>query len=296
MIKVSVIIPTYNRDKVLIDTIKSVLKQKFSGFELIVVDQTLQHDKETKRYINKYKGKKFSYYLVSPPSLPAARNFGFKKAKGEIVIYIDDDVVLDDGFIQAHFDSYQLYNIGVVAGRVKQKGKKVSSELAYLRKTSFGAGNFNYLKMTFAQTPQGCNMSFRKDVLRKAGGFDTNFIGNAMREETDLAFRLRKLGYQTLFNPKASLYHHFYPTGGCREKSVIHDDYIIYRNEMLFFLRHRPLVYFPYFFAGHFIKYVFNQELVDQGKIFSRLKVFTKGLIVGLYIYFFPRPQIKSTT
>lgn len=290
-INVSVIITTYNRNEVLINTIKSVLKQKFKNYELIIIDQTKEHDVKTQEFIEKNKNKKFHYYLVAPPSLPAARNSGLKKAKGEVVIYIDDDVILDDGFIKAHYDTYRAHNVVIVAGRVKQKDKPISNTLAYLKKTSFGAGNFNYLKEAFLETPQGCNMSFNKKVLEQVGGFDTNYIGNAMREESDVAFRLRKLGFRTLFNPKASLYHLFYPIGGCREDST-HDDYIIYRNEMLFFMRHRPKIYFPFFLAGYFFKYVFNRKLISRGVVFSRFAVFIKGLLIGFLIYLFPKKQI----
>lgn len=290
--KVSVVIPTYNRNRVLVQTIKSVLNQKFKNFELLIVDQSKKHDKFTQNFLEKVKSENVKYYKIGPPSLPAARNFGLKKARGKIIIYIDDDVILDDGFIKAHYESYIKKKAVAVAGRIKEKNKPVSHELLYLRKTSFGAGNFNYLKYGFAQTSQGCNMSFKKHLLLKVGGFDTNFIGNAMREETDLCFKLRKMGKKILFNPNASLFHLFFKTGGCREKKTIHDNYIIYRNEMIFFLRHRPLVYFPYFFAGHFFKYVLNRKLINQGKVFPRLKVFTLGIISGIFVYLFPKDKL----
>jgi glycosyltransferase involved in cell wall biosynthesis len=290
--KVSVIIPTYNRNKVLTETIESVLSQKFKSFELIIVDQSKKHNKQTTGFLNNMKDKRFSYYKISPPSLPAARNFGLKKALGDVVIYIDDDVILDDGFIKAHYESYIKYKAVAVVGRIKEKNKPVSDKLLFLRKTSFGAGNFNYPNFAYAETAQGCNMSYKKSLLKKIGGFDTNFIGNAMREESDVSFKIRKMGKKILYNPKASLFHKFYKSGGCREKTTIHDNYIIYRNEIIFFLRHRPLVYFPYFFAGHFFKYVLNRELIAQKLFAHRFKVFVKGLTTGTIIFFFPKKPI----
>lgn len=293
-IKISVIIPTYKRNGVLVNTINSVLQQKFRGFELIIVDQTKKHDKQTQSFLDNLSDGKVRYFKVTPPSLPAARNFGLKKAKGEIIVYIDDDVLLDPGFIKAHYESYKKYKAVAVAGRIKEKDKPLTDKLLFLRKTSFGAGNFNYPNFAYAQTAQGCNMSYKKQILLKAGGFDTNFIGNAMREETDVSFRLRKMGRKILYNPKASLSHLFYKRGGCREKKTIHDNYVIYRNEMIFFLRHRPLIYFPYFFAGHFFKYVLNRKLIGKKMVFSRLKVFVLGLLAGAWIYFFPKKPIVS--
>lgn len=291
-IKVSLIIPTYNRNKPLVKTIKSVLKQQFYGFELLVLDQTLNHDKSTRQFLDKNKNKKFIYYQINPPSLPAARNFGIKCAQGKIVIFIDDDVILDTGFIKAHWESYQKYNVVSVVGRIKEKSKPPCDTLMYFRKTGFGAGNFNYSKTAFAETVQGCNMSFKKNLLKKIGGFDTNYIGNAIREESDLSFRISKLGYKILFNPDASLYHLVFPAGGCREDNPTFDNYIQYQNEFLFFLRHRPKRYLPYFLGGHLYRYVFNRDMIEKKKVYFRLKMFTKGITLGTSRYFFPRKPI----
>lgn len=291
---VSLIIATYNRNQVLVNTINSVLKQKFRKYELIIVDQTLKHDKKTEEFIKNLPTKNISYYFVTPPSLPAARNFGLEKARAEIILYIDDDVLLDPSFIRAHFDSYKKKGVVTVVGRIKQKDKPISDRLLFLRKTSFGAGSFNYPKFAYAETTQGCNMSYKKKVLLEIGGFDTNYIGNAVREESDVSFKLRKKGYKILYNPEACLYHLFYPSGGCREEKSVHDNYIIYRNEMLFFLRHRPIIYFPYFFAGHFFKYVLNRELLKKQIVLSRLIVFIKGLIAGFFVFLFPKKPIVS--
>lgn len=293
-IKASVIIATYNRNRVLVNSINSVLAQKFASFELLIIDQSKKHNKKTQDFLDKLKNKKVRYFKIFPPSLPAARNFGLKKALGDIVIYIDDDVILDKGFIKAHYDSYIKKKAVAVAGRIKEKNKPVSDKLLFLRKTSFGAGNFNYPRFAYAETAQGCNMSYKKSLLKKIGGFDTNFIGNAMREESDVSFKIRKLGKKILYNPKASLFHLFYKSGGCREKTTIHDSYIIYRNEIIFFLRHRPLKYFPYFFAGHFFKYVLNRELVAQNLVLPRLKVFVQGLICGTLVFFFPKKPLEA--
>lgn len=293
-VKVSVIIPTYNRNNVLVQTIKSVLEQKFNSFELLIVDQSKKHDKQTQNYLDNLNDGKVRYFKITPPSLPAARNFGLKKASGDIIIYVDDDVLLDTGFIKAHLNSYKKRDAVCVAGRVRQKDKPVTDTLLYFRKTGFGAGSLNFSKFAYTETALGCNMSYKKDVLLKIGGFDTNFIGNAIGEESDVSFKLRKQGFKILFNPNASLFHLFYQSGGCREKKSIYDNYIVYRNEMIFFLRHRPLIYFPHFFAGHFFKYVINRKLIGKKIVFSRLKVFVLGLLVGTWVYFFPKNPVVS--
>lgn len=293
-VKVSVIIPTYKREQLLVNTIKQVLKQKFSSFELIVVDQTQKHTKNTQDFLKGVGDIRFRYFKVTPPSLPAARNFGIAKALGEVIIYIDDDVILDNGFIKAHFEIYKDKSVVAAVGRIKEKGKE-PGELLFFRKTDFGAGNFNYPFTSYAITAQGCNMSFRKNILLKIGGFDTNYIGNALREESDVTFRLRKLGYQTLYSPKPSLTHLFAKSGGCKENGPTFENYIVFQNEFLFFLRHRPWIYFPYFFAGRFFKFVLNRKLIRKGIVWKRTKIFFKGLFLGLLTYIHPKKQIVVT-
>jgi GT2 family glycosyltransferase len=69
---------------------------------------------------------------------------------------------------------------------------------------------------TDAHHAQGCNMSFRKDVAIKLGGFDKRFGGSAHLEETDFCVRLIKGGYRMVFDPTAELIHLKDAAGGCR--------------------------------------------------------------------------------
>src|SRR5215203_4156489 len=94
--EISITIPTFNREEVLVDTIRDVLSsQTFKNFELIVVDQSLTHDQATLDAIAAINDPRFRYFRATPPSLTAARNFALKKAKSPYIIYIDDDVRLD---------------------------------------------------------------------------------------------------------------------------------------------------------------------------------------------------------
>lgn len=86
--KVSVIIPTYNRSKLVKEAIDSVLNQTFKDFELLIVDDGSADD--TKTIIEQY-GDKLSYYLTKHKGVSAARNFGIKKSCGEYLTFLDSD-------------------------------------------------------------------------------------------------------------------------------------------------------------------------------------------------------------
>jgi glycosyltransferase involved in cell wall biosynthesis len=89
MPKVSVIIPTYNREKYIVDTINSVLNQTFSDYEIIVVDDGSTDG--TERVIREQFPDKISY-LSKPNGGPAsARNMGMRIATGEYIAFLDSD-------------------------------------------------------------------------------------------------------------------------------------------------------------------------------------------------------------
>jgi len=247
---VSVIIPTYNRDEPLRKTLKSLLTQDYPNFEIIVVDQSDKEFPEKEKFLKKHK-KKISYFRLAPPSLPAARNFGLKKAKGEIIVFCDDDVKIKKGWILGHVKNYSDCRLGAVAGRVITKGQKIEPNFRGVGKISWWgkiAGGYS------SKTPQeignliGCNMSFRKQVLESIGGFDEKFVGNALREETDAALRIKKLGWKIAFSPKAELIHLRAEAGGCRKgenRLGWYRDF--FHNETYFCLKHIFWVWWPLF-------------------------------------------------
>src|SRR5437870_1137860 len=96
--KVSLIIPTYNRGAVLCDTIAMSLDQTHSDYEVIVVDQTASVDPKVRDYIHSL-GDQIRYCRLPKPNLPAARNAGVRLATGTVVIFIDDDVRIPRDYV-----------------------------------------------------------------------------------------------------------------------------------------------------------------------------------------------------
>jgi glycosyltransferase involved in cell wall biosynthesis len=92
---ISVIIPTYQREAVLCASVDEALRQDYPNFEVLVVDQTQQHEPDTEQHLQHLADVgKVQWYRVDWASLPAARNYGVSKAKGDIILFIDDDVEL----------------------------------------------------------------------------------------------------------------------------------------------------------------------------------------------------------
>jgi len=88
MVKVSVIIPTYNRAYFLKEAIDSVLAQTYKDYELIVVDDGSED--ETAQIVKQYQNK-LRYIFIPHQGVSRARNIGIQEAKGELIAFLDSD-------------------------------------------------------------------------------------------------------------------------------------------------------------------------------------------------------------
>jgi len=92
-IKISVIIPTYNREKLIVDSIKSVLNQTYKNLEVIIIDDGSEDN--TKQVINKIQDNRIKYIkLEKNGGAGKARNIGIKNAVGQYISFQDSDDIL----------------------------------------------------------------------------------------------------------------------------------------------------------------------------------------------------------
>ena len=91
-------------------------------------------------------------------------------------------------------------------------------------------------------------MSFRKEAIEAAGGFDRRFGGSAFLEETDACLRVKHAGFRIRFDPEAVLIHLKDPTGGCRPKNPQDWFWWYGHNYMLLLLKNFPWYSWPGFF------------------------------------------------
>lgn len=262
---VSVIIPTYNREEVLKNTIEFVLQQDYHAFEVIVVDQTQIHQPEIESYLTTQASlHKIRWFRVDWASLPKARNYGVREAQGDLILFIDDDVELPERYLSLHVRNYlNSDEIGAVAGRVLDRLKLSESSIVIedLPPEAMDPGiAWYYLDLVHTIKPQqvisarGCNMSFRREIFTKYNlWFDERFRGSAVREESDFCLRLRQTGYKIWYDPEAYLVHLGEETGGC------HD------------LNTRSLQYQITFYHNHFLMALQNLTFSQQLRLYAKL-------------------------
>lgn len=267
---ISVIIPTYQREEPLRDTLEDVLKQDYPNLEILVIDQTLEHTETIKTYLEQLeKTGKINWFKVNWASLPGARNYGVRRAKGEIILFIDDDVQLPAGYLQNQANNYNNPEIGAVAGRVFDRMKLSDSQreyqgeytIEYLPSEAMDPGiAWYYIDLVHTIKPQqvisvrGCNMSFRQEIFTKYNiWFDERFRGSAVREESDFCLRLRNTPYKIWYDPEAHLIHLGEETGGCHDINT------------------KSLKYQLTFYHNHFLMALKNLTLTQQIRLYGKL-------------------------
>jgi GT2 family glycosyltransferase len=217
---ISLAIPTYNREAILLESIREALRFRSELLELLVIDQTRVHDHEVSSTLNGWHAEGLIRLVkLESPSLPGARNLALELTRADVLIFIDDDVLIDDGFVLGHRSAYLEVDVAAVAGRVRPP--QDSAPMPRPRRT---VKLLDYRHFDFdSETPLtdvgnfwGCNHSVRVSVARELGGYDEGYTGNALREETDLALNLITNGHRIVYAPAASLVHLASPSGGCR--------------------------------------------------------------------------------
>lgn len=141
-----------------------------------------------------------------------ARNVALPHAHGDVISFLDDDVVISATWQEAVLAAFQDDTVEAVAGRTRngQPGEE-SYESPIGRLLPDGS-----LTEGFASLPSdivlvdhgiGANMSFRRTVLALLGGFRDDYPGTAMREDTDIYLRVKRLGGKAVFSPDALVDH-----------------------------------------------------------------------------------------
>ncbi len=205
--KLSVVIPTYNKKDNLIEGLNTLSRQSYKNFEVIVIDDGSSDG--TKEAIRRREFPfKINYFFQNNKGPSSARNLGIKKARGEIIFFIDADIVCSENLLAEHIESHKKGDESLVVLGYMEWDPRIrltpfrkyigDYHLAYYRIT-----NDNDVDWGFFYTG---NISAYKSFLVKGGCFDECFPCAAY-EDTEFSYRLHKLGMRIILNRKAIAYH-----------------------------------------------------------------------------------------
>jgi glycosyltransferase involved in cell wall biosynthesis len=209
MPKASIIIPTFNRIARLKSVIAALEQQTIplDDFEVIVISDGSNDG--TDEYLQSYtQSLKLRVYFQKNQGPAAARNLGIKHAMGEIIIFLDDDVVPEPELVYEHLQIHARGENQVVLGpMLTPPGIRLSPwtqwEQEMLMK-QYNAMQNGEWQPTARQFYTG-NSSIARHHLITSGGFDTTF---RRAEDVELAYRLESIGVRFIYQQKAIGYHY----------------------------------------------------------------------------------------
>jgi len=210
----SVIIPTYNREKLLAKALEGYLAQSTPElvFELLVVDDGSTDGTATMVREFRERSPFPIRYLRQPNQGPAAaRNLGIREAASSIVLFTDSDIVPERELVAQHLEWHRAnpQTSAAVLGYVTwpEEIKATPFMRWYGENALFGYRGIRGKREIDFRFFYTCNLSLKTDFLRTCGQFDEEFKSAAW-EDIELGFRLEKTGLRLLYNPQAIAFHH----------------------------------------------------------------------------------------
>lgn len=196
-LRLTVELSTHNRLKILKLVVEQLFKQTLpkEEYEIVLVDDGSTDG--TKEWVNTLSPPvQFTYIRQEKDCLAVARNKGIRAAKGEYILFIDDDVIAGENLLKEHLRFHDLFPKSVVKGWV--------NHIDTLHIPKIPKFTMQDISTAFFWTS---NVSVKREYLIKAGLFDEAFKEYGW-EDLELGYRLRKLGLKCRYNKHALAFHY----------------------------------------------------------------------------------------
>lgn len=225
--KISVVIPVFNNEKTILKIIEILLKQRKINHEIIAVDNGSTDRSVFYLREAAERNKDYIYFFEERKrGAAAARNTGAKKAKSEVILFLGGDIIPDKNLLDRHWETHLQYpkiEIGCLGNVTWDQAVSPTPFMIFLE--NGGPQNaFGNLAGSDWADPEhyfyGSNISIKKEIFERAGGFDENNFSGYGWEDLELGYRLKKLNFRLKYEPTAvGFHHHFYSLSKVTERS-----------------------------------------------------------------------------
>jgi GT2 family glycosyltransferase len=219
----TVAIPTFCREAVLLETIEHLVSLPTRAEEVLVIDQTPQHDASTTDRLRQWSEQGFIRWVrLDRPSITAAMNHALQIARTPLVMFMDDDVVPVSDLVKIHQEAHlQDDTLWATVGQIIQPWQE-SSQIEPPRalkglRTDFDFPFHSTIEADVQNAMAG-NLCVNRVRALSIGGFDETFVGSAYRFETEFAKRIVNAGGRIRFLGSAGLLHLKASAGGTRSE------------------------------------------------------------------------------
>jgi glucosyl-dolichyl phosphate glucuronosyltransferase len=211
--RLSVVIPTRDRPELLADCLRSLAQQALpaGGMEVLVVDDGSRKPVALDEPVGEIA---VACLRQSHLGLNAARNRGAEAARGELVAFVDDDVIAPAGWAAAVDGGFTSTGCDALGGRISLRPERplpewlTDEQLAYLSRYDLGDAP---RQVGLRDLPFGANFALQREALERLGGFraDLDRVGETLisNGETELLRRLLREGGRIVYWPAAEVAH-----------------------------------------------------------------------------------------
>lgn len=211
MIEVSVHIVTYKRKSLLVNLVHSLKKQDFDNdlYEICVCDSFSDDGTESEIRFLQSIYSNIKYYNIHINTAGAKRNYLLSITKSQIIISLDDDVLVDTGFLQAHYNAHKNTRMRIFCGNIRfPESWIVNSNYYKFRDSKHKDVNVTGLKCRYL-LPRNIvtmNMSFKREEIINVGFMDEEFTRYG-GEDIEFGFRITSMGFKIEFLNDARALH-----------------------------------------------------------------------------------------
>lgn len=227
--KISIIIPTHNRANSLKNTIQSIVSlQDDNFFELVVVDNNSTDC--TKKIVEEFSSLiEIKYIFEKNTSFSMARKTGANNARGEILLFLDDDVLINKGSLKSIIEIFMHYpDCAIIAGKIDPRYYEqppiwtLNCQKNFNGWSLFNSETYTFLKKNFQEVPSaaGPMMAIRKTIYNMVGGFPPDTVGVETNRgdksfnklyigpgDYGICLKVREVGFKIYFSESISVFH-----------------------------------------------------------------------------------------
>jgi len=235
----SIIILNYNGKSFLENCINSIIQNTPEKHEIIIVDNN-SPDNSGKLFLEKYPSCKFILNEKNV-GVPEGLNIGIENAKGEFLVFLNNDLIVNDGWLKAFHSAYSKFGYGLYQPKSlkMENTKQIDGVGNMINLFGFGfsrgkgepdIGKYDK-EIEEISYASGTCMFLPKKIIDEIGKFDKILF--AYHEEVDLGWRARLFGYRSYYVPQSLIHHFGSANWGWSKKKF----YLLERNRWIVLLK-----------------------------------------------------------
>lgn len=206
-----VVVATYRRPEHVRTCLQHIQAQSIAPERIVVVDAS--PDTLTRGVVADFADVEYRRNDLGVGLLAASRAIGVQGATEDVIAFIDDDAYAEPQWLAEILAAYDEAGVGAVGGRASNDRPGEEAEgwdrIGRFLPNGTLTGNFGADPGRRVETDHmlGANMTISREALRAIGGIHDYYPGTCLREDSDLALRVKSAGFRVLFAPDAAVLH-----------------------------------------------------------------------------------------